>query len=114
MAPKKKPIIVRNIDGSIHKRYASVREAAEAYNAGHSNILCWIKSKKPKDGKIFEFENPADFKEGGYVYRRLRPKAVSTKNSELNKAYTILKYETRYNKVHITSCPFKEVPKPMI
>lgn len=114
MAPKRKPIIVRNVDGSVHKRYASVKETAKDYNTGHFNVLYWIKSKMVKDGRTFEFENPSDYKEGGYCYKRTRYQSTTTKDSELNPKYTILSYETKCPKVHITPCPFHESPKPMI
>lgn len=111
---KKKPVIVRDLQGNILNRFESVQKAADFFGASHPNVLYWIRMERVKDEKVFAFENPEDTAHHtnyGMYHRKIK----HVEDVELDKEnYMIVPYEVKFMRVSITPCPYREYPKPMV
>ena len=107
-----KPVIVKDLDGNLIHRFGSVKEAARHYDVRHANVLYWIRTDYTKNGLVFSFENPEDH--AHHTPYNMYHKLKHTEDVELDREFTILKYDIKFGRVSITPCPFRQFPKPKV
>lgn len=107
-----KPVIVTDIDGNFVHRFDSVKDTARHYNVRHANVLYWIRTDYIKNGLVFTFENPKD--KAHHTPYNMYHKVKHTEDVELDREFTILKYDVKFGRVSITDCPFSQYPKPKV
>jgi hypothetical protein len=114
-----KNIIVSDAEGNIIRRFASVKDAAAAYNVSTSTITYWIKSDVLRNGQAFDYdpeqESRKAFDEPKKVKKKKEVAVVEKPKVELDRENNIIyKYETIGTRVCITPCPHRINPKPTI
>jgi hypothetical protein len=109
-----KRVIVSDAEGNIVRRFASIKDAAVAYNVSTSAITYWVINDQPKNGYIFEYEQPKKGDKPTKKVKKVKEIEESPK-VELDRVNNnILAYETIGTRVCITPCPYRINPKPTI
>ena len=106
-------VIVKDADGDIVRRFASVKEAALAYDITINTMTYWLKSDKDRGGKLFEYED-ADVKPIKRTKKKEKEPKPTPKVVLDSESCNILTYETLGTRVCITPCPYRINPKPTI
>lgn len=105
---KIKPIAICEPDGvTIISRYPSISEASRALGISDSAVSQRIYGKVKSESRIFKFDNPKD---DVRINPTQNPKSPPKSK---NRKIISISYETRFNHVCVTPCPFRD-SKPMI
>lgn len=103
-----KPIAIYEPDGvTLIDRYPSIIEASYALGISDSAVSQRIYGKVKNEKRIFKFDNPKDDV-------RINPtQNPQSPPKSKNRKIISMSYETRFNHVCVTPCPFRD-SKPMI